>query len=399
MIEYKEALEKILKNVCQLQPEKTRIEYSAGRVLKEDIYSGIDMPPFNKSAVDGYAVCAADVKNAPVKLTCIGIIQAGGIFKKKIRNGECIKIMTGAPLPSGADSVIMVENSTRCGSNVLFSMAVKKGENICFKGEDIKGGQKVLAQGKKISLSDVALLATVGSRYVKTIGKPRVAVLNTGGEIIEPGTGLSKNKIYNSNGPMLQALLKSDGIEPFYLGIARDTCAQLQTALEKGLRSDILLISGGVSMGDYDLVPQVLKKLGIKRIFHKVNIKPGKPLFFGRKKKTLVFGIPGNPVSNFLSYLIFIRPALYKMAGRFDPVAGFKQGWVEREFHVKAGRRHFVMANMEKRGGRYYLYPVSCHGSADVAALSRSNAFITAENNQPIVKKGSKIGFIAWENL
>ncbi|MFH0771995.1 MAG: molybdopterin molybdotransferase MoeA [Candidatus Omnitrophota bacterium] len=300
MIEFEEALNIVLKNTDTLPAEQAPVDESTGRIAREDTYSNIEMPPFDKSAVDGYAVNSLDVKRVPARLRRVGLIQAGESFDRRLARGECVKIMTGTPMPKGTDSVVMVEDSRQQGEYVELSRSAEKRENVCFKGEDLQKRQKVLKKGTNISSSHVGILAAIGTPFVRVSCKPRVAILNTGGEIVPLGKKLGKNKIYNSNGPMLSALLKADGIEPCFLGIAKDNVRDLKKEIRRGLDADILLISGGVSMGDYDLIPSVLEGMGIKKIFHKVNIKPGKPLFFGRRQKgTLVFGIPGNPVSNF----------------------------------------------------------------------------------------------------
>lgn len=399
MIEFEEALSIILKNTDIIPTEEVPVDESMGRVLKEDAYSGIEMPPFDKSAVDGYAVKASDVKRVPARLRCLGLIQAGEAFGRRLARGECVKIMTGAPMPKGADSVVMVEDSRQQGEYVELSGSAEKGENVCFKGEDLKKRQKVLQKGIRISASHVAILATIGMPFVKVNGRPRVAILNTGGEIVPLGEKLGRNKIYNSNGPMLSALLKADGIEPYFLGIAKDNVRDLKKEIGRGLDADVLLISGGVSMGDYDLIPSVLEGMGIKKIFHKVNIKPGKPLFFARRKKTIIFGVPGNPVSNFLAYLIFVRPALNKMTGCRCGKPGFKEGIIETGFHSKAGRRHFVLVKVSKRENRYYLTPVTSHGSADVLALSKADGFMAVGPHTGVIKKRSKVEFITWKKI
>lgn len=407
MIEFEEALDIILRNTPVLPTEKVPIEESVGRILKEDVYSDIEMPPFDKSAVDGYAVNTLDLKEVPVRLRCLGLIQAGESFGRKLARGECVKIMTGAPMPQGADSVVMVEDSRQEDDRVELFRGVEKGENVCFKGEDIKKRQKVLNKGIKISPSHIAILATLGIPSVKTVGMPEVSILNTGGEIVPLGKKLDRNKIYNSNGPMLSALLRADGIEPLFLGIAKDEVENLEKKIREGLNADLLLISGGVSMGDYDFIPRVLEGMGIKKIFHKVNIKPGKPLFFGRhtvskkkrRGKTLVFGIPGNPISNFLAYLIFVRPALKKMMGCPSPKPEFKEGILETKFHSKAGRKHFVLVKISKRKSCYYLTPLVSHGSADVLALSKTDGFMVVGPYTSDIKKGSNIEFITWKKI
>ncbi len=304
--------------------------------------------------------------------------------------------MTGAVLPKGTDSVVMVEDSRKKNGYVEILKSVAKGSNVCFKGEDIKKGQKIFQKGRTISISDMALLATVGKPLVRIVKKPEVALLNTGGEIVPLGRKLNKGKIYNSNGPQLLTLLKLDGITPHFLGIAKDTPYDLLKAIKKGLKSNVFLISGGVSMGDYDLVPKILEKLGVKKIFHKVNIKPGKPLFFGVAKGTIVFGIPGNPVSNFLAYNLFIRPALYKLMGAHKGEPLFKQGIVMKAFSHKSDRTHFVLVKIFKKGDGYCLYPIASHGSADILALSKADGFMIVEANVAIVKATSRVKFFTW---
>ncbi len=416
-LNYKEALRGILNNTQRLDSERVCVEETVGYLSAEDVFSKIDMPPFDKSAMDGYAVTAQDTQDAPVRLRCVGLIQAGEDFKGKILHGECVKIMTGAALPKGVDSVVMIEDTVDSDGFVNIKFPASKRQNICFKGEDVQKGKKVLEKNRVISASCVALLAAVGRRLVKVVKRPKVAVLNTGGEIAHPsrklsrgqiynsngpqlaapGRKLSRGQIYNSNGPQLAALLKSDGIKPLYLGIVKDRPKELMRAVRKGFKSDIFLISGGVSMGDYDLVPGTLKRMGTKEIFHKVNIKPGKPLFFGKKARTLIFGIPGNPVSNFLTYQIFIRPAVYKMSGYSSYFPRFEKGILRSSFRQKAGRTHFVLVNIEKKDSNWHVNPVSCHGSADVLALSKANGFMVVDKGINYIKPGSEVKVFLWK--
>ncbi len=399
MISYEQALENILKNTHTLPDEKILTEGSLGRVLNEDILSGIEMPAFDRSAMDGYALNHLDAEKVPVKLKCIGLIQAGEVFNKKLKRGECVKIMTGAEVPANADTVVMVEYTrvTEEGAEIL--RAAQKGENIFFQGEDFKKKQLVLEKGTEILPSHIGILATVGRKFVKVISKPKVAVLNTGGEIVSLGEKLGRNKIYNSNGPMLQALLESDGITPIRLGIAKDNSNELKEKIKKGLDADILLISGGVSMGDYDLVPDILEELGVKKIFHKVNIKPGKPVFFGTKNKTVIFGVPGNPVSNFVAYHIFIRAVIQKMMGEQSPGPGFKEGFATTDFHKKPGRRYFALAKLSIKEGKCYLSSIPGHSSADTLSLSRADSLVMLDDAATGVKSKSKVKFITWRQI
>lgn len=448
MITWKKALDFILKNTPVLKEEKTDITKTTGMILAEDIYSGIRMPPFDKSAVDGYALKAEDTKNIPAQLKCIGVIQAGHNFTKEVKHNQCIKIMTGAPIPKGANAIVMIENTLSQNDHIKINSKVTNGDNICLQGEDIKYGRIIARKDTLISPSHISLLSAVGKKYVGVRQKPKVAVLNTGGEIIPAGNILPKNKIYNSNGPQLLALLKTDGLEPIFLGIVKDDFEKLTAVIRQGLKNDILLISGGVSMGDYDLIPKVLKKLGVKEIFHKIKIKPGKPLFFGVRGKTLVFGIPGNPVSNFLVYQIFIRPAIYKMRGYKNSGNIFKRGILEKDFLPKNERTHFVLINisvnpvrelrsltpyrdLSLRGptvyadsnfsrcsgipplpgippsgfsngvkqNHYYLKPVNSHGSADIFALSNADGFMVIEPTKRYLSKETLVDFITWKNI
>ncbi len=399
MITYERALETVVQNARRLSSERILIERSIGRVLNEDIYSKVAMPPFDKSAMDGYALRASDAADSPVKLKCVGLIQAGQAFKRKLCKGECVKIMTGAQLPAGADSVVMVEDTKDNAGAIEVLKGARQKDNICFKGEDLKVGQRVLKAGEEISPAAIAILATVGRRFVEVVRKPKISLMNTGGEITPLGAKLGNNKIYNANGPLLGAFLESEGIKPQFLGIAEDNEPKLKKMIRNGLGVDILLISGGVSMGDYDLVPSVLRSLGIKEIFHKVNIKPGKPIFFGTKGKALVFGIPGNPVSNFLAYLIFIRPAVYKMMGHKNSRPLFRTGVVGEEFHSKKGRKHFVLVKIANKKGRHYLAALASHGSADTLSLSKADGFMIVGEDSCVIKKNSKAQFITWKTI
>ncbi len=399
MITFEQALDGIIKHTIVLGVKEVPIEESIGMVLAEDIYSKVEMPPFNKSAVDGYALRAANIKTIPAKLKNLGNIKAGEGFNKKINSGECVKIMTGAPLPEGSDSVVMVEFTQFNGQEVTVLQAVEKGANVCFKAEDLKCGQKVTAKGIKIDVSHVPVLAAVGRKFVKAVARPKVAILNTGGEIVPVGRKLPKNSIYNTNGPMLEALFGSDGIRARALGIAPDDKRDLEKMLKKGLDADILLISGGVSVGDYDFVPEVLRRLGVKQVFHKVKIKPGKPLFFGIKNKTIIFGVPGNPLAGFLAYLIFVRPALLKMCGGKNYYPIFQEGILKSSFLRQASRKHFVLIKITEKQNQYYLSPIPGHGSADIISLSQADGFMVIGQDIPTLKKNAKVKFITWKKI
>lgn len=392
MITFEEAIYTVLKNARPLPPATTPIEEAVGRALAENVRSAVEMPPFHKSAVDGYAARAADVKPGAA-LRCRGLVQAGQGYKGKIKPGECVKVMTGAPVPAGADAVVMVEDSAEEGSLIKFSAAIRKGANIARRGEDIKKGQLILRRGAVITVSHIAALAAAGRASVRTGALPSVALVNTGGEIVPPGRPLGKNRIYNSNGPMLAAMLRADGISAAPV-IVPDVAARLRAALAKALESDIVLISGGVSMGDYDLVPGLLAELGVKKVFHKVRVRPGKPMFFGVKGKKLVFGIPGNPVANFMAYLAYIRPAIRRMAGRPDSAPLFLEGACEVKFDPRTPRRAMMLSTV-RAAADFALTPVSNNGSADILALAAANGFTMVPEGGAL-RKGERTRFISW---
>jgi molybdopterin molybdotransferase len=301
--------------------------------------------------------------------------------------------MTGAPVPAGLDAVMMVERTSERNGLVQFEEGIPKGANIALRGEDIKKGQKILGRGTLIAVSHIAVLAAVGRSHVKTGALPEVALINTGGEIVSPGLKLGRNRIYNSNGPMLSAMLKSDGIIAAPV-IVRDDAKKMKAAIAKALKSDLVLISGGVSMGDYDLVPGVLKSLGVKAVFHQVRVRPGKPMFFGVKGRKLVFGIPGNPVANFMAYLAYIRPAIRKMSGHADYAPEFKTGICAGKFDPKTPRRALVLSTVRARP-EYFLDEITNNGSADILALAGAAGF-TMVKESGSVKKGEKAKFITW---
>ena len=396
MISFNEAFKKVLDQAKILGYEKLPVDESLGYVLAEDIVSEYDIPHFNKSAMDGYAVRYDDLKYIPVKLKCIDIIRTGQVFKKTVNKGECVKIMTGSLMPEGTDSVVMVEHTETAHKNKGLIKIFKKvdyGENVCLKGEDIKKGRTVLKKGALIRGPEVSIISSLGMSIVRVYKKPTVAVLSTGDEIIEPGKSLVHGKIYNSNGHMFLSLFKEMGIKARYLGIVKDEEKKLKKAVMNGLKSDILLLSGGVSMGDYDLVPGVLKKCGVKKVFHKVRMKPGKPLFFGVRNNRLVFGIPGNPVPAYLIYFIFIKPVVDKLMGK-KLCLNVTKGIMKKDYRRKPGRKHFVPVLYKNDGS---VYPVeNYHGSADISSLTRANGFMVMPASAGFIKKGQDVELLLW---
>ncbi|RPI89330.1 MAG: molybdopterin molybdenumtransferase MoeA, partial [Planctomycetaceae bacterium] len=338
MLTVEEALSAIEGVVVPLPTLRVPLADSLGLVLAEAGVADLDSPPFDKSLMDGYAVRSEDVARAPVELRIIEEVLAGGVPRKALAAGDATKIMTGAPIPAGADAVVPVEQTVMAANGapprVTISVAIASGRNILKRGESTRAGDTVVPQGRLIRAMEVGCLAELGRHTVKVVRRPRVAVLATGDELVpiteKPGPG----QIRNSNEAMLVAQLRQAGVDAFGLGIARDDKHDLRSKIEQGLKYDVLVLSGGVSAGQVDLVPLVLAEAGVTQIFHKVRVKPGQPLWFGlldrgrpatvplapafiesSKDRCYVFGLPGNPVSSLVCCELFVRTALRKLAG------------------------------------------------------------------------------------
>ncbi|PIS29333.1 hypothetical protein COT42_05745 [Candidatus Saganbacteria bacterium CG08_land_8_20_14_0_20_45_16] len=404
MIKAAKALNIVLKHAKSLGTEKIPLSATLGRVLSENIYSDIAMPPFDRSAMDGFAVNSKDKSKA---FEIIEDIPAGKVPKKMIKFGQCARIMTGAMLPKGTDKVIKVEDSEPAtksrGSStfkepkVLLSGSLKS--NVSKAGEDIKKGQLILKKGTKLRPQEAAMLATVGKTKVKVLRQPRVAVISTGSELVEPNHKPKAGQIRNSNASMLLLQLKRQGIDGQYLGIARDNFVATRKLIQKGLKqADILLLSGGVSVGDYDFVREVLKSCGVKVHFNKVAIKPGKPTVFGTKGKKVVFGLPGNPVAVLVIFELFVVPALDKIVGRrtkdnFTPMKllkDFKRRDTKREQYypikITRGNRDF-----QSQVPDTFAAPLVFHGSAHMQALTKADGIMQIKNGIKNVKKGAMV--------
>jgi molybdopterin molybdotransferase len=322
MLTVDEALRLVLDHTEPLPPQPVELTGALGHVLAEPVFSDIDSPPHHKSIVDGYALVAADALAPGVKLAVLEEITAGAVPTRTIERGTATRIMTGAPLPPGADAVVMVEKTEPLGDLVQINeVPVRAGQNIMRRATSLAKGQTVLKAGKLLRAIEVGLLAEVGRPVVSTFPSPRVAIIATGNELVEAAAIPAAGQIRNSNGPLLVGLVEQAGGTPVNLGIARDNAADLRAKIAAALSHDVVVLSGGVSAGVLDLVPQVLADLGALQVFHKVNLKPGKPLWFGTKPgaggqgRTLVFGLPGNPVSTLVSFELFVRPALQRLRG------------------------------------------------------------------------------------
>ena len=395
MIQVQEALDKIL---CQIQfkgVERVPLGQALGRVLTEDVVSRINNPPLDNSAMDGYAVIAEDIQSAtpenPVKLEMIEEIAAGYTAKGTLKPGQTMRIMTGAPIPPGADAVLMQEDTQKDGNAILCLDKADVAENIRRAGEDVKIGEGVIKKGTTLSPAHIGMLAVIGRSQIAVSQRPTVAILSTGDEILELDETPQGPQIFNSNGHMLAAQIKSAGGIPVYLGIAKDTEKDLMEKFEWALKADIVVSSGGVSVGDYDLVKSSLQKMGQDMLFWKVAMKPGKPLAFGRIGKTPIFGLPGNPVSSFVSFEQFVRPSLRKVLGCSDLSHKTVQAKLTRTIYKKPGRLHFLSSIVSWANGEYTVTPAGEQGSGILKSAANANGLLIFPLEAEEIKQGQEV--------
>jgi len=385
MIPIEEA-EQILDNIT-FHPETEIIPLTEtlGRVLGQDIISTINMPPFDKSAMDGYALKKDDDSK---RFKVVEVIAAGSVPTKKIEKGHCAGIMTGAMLPEGADRVIKVE-VTQEKDGYMTITGVDNNTNICYLGEDVKPGDTILKSGHLIRPQEVGIIASMGRKDVSVYKKPLLGIVTTGSEIIEPGNPLQTGQIYNSNAYSISAQVLQSGARIKYAGIASDDKEIIRNKIGNLLEeTQFVLISGGVSEGTFDFVPYILKDLGVKLFFDRVAIQPGKPTVFGRRENTLVFGMPGNPVSTFIVFEVLVKPVLYRSMGYvYQP--RITKGVMAKEFKRKRTvRTAYVPVKLNRENE---VEPVEYHGSAHLSALANANALLKIPRGQKIISKGTTV--------
>lgn len=351
---------------------------SIAHILAEDIQSDISMPPFDKSAMDGYALRCADTANVPTTLRVIDDVPAGKFPTKAVKSGEASRIMTGAPIPEGADAIVMVEmTDSPDREHVTIKRAAKKGDHICRMGEDLKEGDIVLRKGAEIRAQEVAVLAAVGRAHVPVFKKPRIALMSTGDELVEVGEKPGMGKIRNSNSYSIAAQIAAAGLDCRMLGIARDTREDIRRMVHEGIEeSDVLVVSGGVSVGEYDFVIDALKAEGVETLLHQVMIKPGRPFTYGRRGDKRVFALPGNPVSTYVIFDVFVKPFLKKMCGYGAAEGETVHARVLSGTTKLSDRLQYVPGKFRRVNDEILVDIISWHGSADIFALTRANCFV-----------------------
>jgi len=398
MISFEEAFKIVLNSVKITGHETVNLNNSLNRILAQDVVSDIDMPPFDKSAMDGYACKAENISN---ELTVIEIIPAGYVPKLHVGKNECSKIMTGAMIPEGTDCVIIIEETEETAHNkIKFTGNLEKDAkgnlkyfqrrrgNICYTAEDIKHNETVLNKGTIIKPQHIAVLATVGCANPLVGIRPKVGIIATGSELVEPNEKVDGPNIRNSNSYQLFAQAKKMGVEPTYYGIAEDTDEAIDSRVKKAIaENDVLLISGGVSMGDFDLVPGILKKNGIRLLFDKIAIQPGKPTTFGISDDIICFGMPGNPVSTFVQFEILTKPLLYKMMGHDFKPNIFSLPLGKTIKRKRAIRKSIIPIFIKDNKA----YQVEYHGSAHINAICHAEYLISIPVGITQIEEGTMV--------
>ena len=396
MILASDARKTILGYVQQLPSVELNFREVLGLVCAEDVVADLDVPSFDRSAMDGYTIRWEDIKEAShdsaLKLRVVAEVMAGEPFAGLVTNGETVRIMTGGKIPSGADTVIEQELVKTAGENhILIRQAVARGRNIRKAGEDFSIGTVILRRGTVLRPAAIGILASAGKSNVKVVRKVNVSCLATGDEIVEPSERITDGKIYNSNAYALEALTRDCGATPNYIGIARDSQNELREKVEEGLKADVLVTSGGVSVGKSDLLFNVLEELRVEIKFSKVNIKPGMPFLFGMWRQTPIFGLPGNPVSTVVTFLQFVKPALRKMMGLpLDEGKKFSAR-MEHEYSKADGKFHYVRGIATQKNGETVVRATASQSSGVLSSLVEGNCLIFIPEDKKVVRAGESV--------
>ena len=385
------AIEAVVGAAAPLPPERVALHEAHGRVLAEEVASDLDLPPFDRVAMDGWAVRSSDVVEPPTSLKVIGQVNAGRVFAGQVAAGQAVRVMTGAPLPAGCDAVQPLERGREEAGRVLVYDAVAAGQHVAPRGEDLRAGVVALRAGAVVGPTEIALLASLGRAQVSVHGRPSAAVVSTGDELVEVEESVSPGRIRNSNGPMLASLARAAGCDPVSHAVAPDDEASLRRALEHGLHSNLLLVSGGVSKGDKDLVGATLTGLGVELRFHGIDMQPGKPAWFGRRGACLVFGLPGNPMSAFTTATLLVAPAIRKMRGLVDAAPRWIRVPLLEGFTRRASRPGYLPCRVERGASGLTCRALPFHGSGDLVTVTRANATWRAPADTSVFRKGDTV--------
>lgn len=388
MIEIKKAIRIIDAEIKQLGAEKVVLSQAVGRILAENIVADTDLPPFDRSQMDGYAVVAADTKNSPVELKLVGESAAGRGWHKTMKPGEAVRIMTGAPVPAGADSVQKIELTSELGDSVEIREPAEKGRYIIRRGDEIKKGKTIFKSGAVVTENMIPTLASFGYAEVRVSQNPRVAIIGTGSEIVEIGKKPGRDQIRNSNSVMLEVLCRKFAATPTILPNVKDEISDLKSQISNAAKtSEIVILTGGVSVGKYDHTKTALAELGATIFFEKVRLKPGKPAVFAKLGKAFVFGLPGNPVSAAVTFQLFVRKAILKMQNAAD--SNMRKGFAILSSDAKAARERdaYVPSKLETNDqGQLVATPLKWSGSSDFVGFAQADSLIIIPRDKSVAE-------------
>jgi molybdopterin molybdotransferase len=404
MLSVDEALQSILREVQPFAADSVALDDALGLVTATEIISNIDSPPFDKSLMDGYAVRAADITGESTTLQVIEELTAGKVSSKVVRTGEATRIMTGAPMPDGADAVVKVEETQfdAASQTVRFTgTSIKVGANLIRRGTSMKQGDVVLPSCRFLRPQELGSLAEMGGYLISVRRRPKIAVLATGDELVPINETPGPGQIRNSNETMLAAQIRRAGGEAVPVGIAKDDAIHLREKIFVGLQSDVLLLSGGVSAGKLDLVPSALEASGVKQVFHKVHLKPGKPIWFGvldtdNSPRKYVFGLPGNPVSSLVCFELFVRTAIRRLMGIDPAMPQAVRAKLGQEHIVHSDRPTYHPARLDREAAEAIVTPMPWHGSSDLRATVDANGMILFPAGEKTYSSGEPIEFFLW---
>ncbi len=402
MLTFEEARRKVIEQVGKRKGPRATAVVSAwdalGLVLAQEVKTDREYPPFDRSTRDGYALRSKEAALG-AQLKCVGEIKAGDTVRETLAPGTCLQIMTGAAVPAGADAVVMIEHTSREGDVVRFERAARPGQNIVPRGSEAAAAQTILTPGMRLGYAELALAAQVGASRLQCALKPRVAILSTGDEVVLIDETPGEFQIRNSNSVSLAAQVRIAGGEPVVLGNAADRAEDLGERIERGLKEDALLLSGGVSMGKYDLVENVLKALGAEFFFDAVAIRPGKPAVFGICHGKPVFGLPGNPVSTMVTFELFVAPAIDLLSGAEARALPLVEARLAEALNEKPGLTHFLPARVEWRAPTPQVKALKWQGSGDIAALAKANCFLVVSEDKGSIEVGESVSVLMRKDV
>ncbi|TWT58417.1 Molybdopterin molybdenumtransferase [Thalassoglobus neptunius] len=404
MLSVIEALDLIRDRVLPGETSVKPLSETLGHTVAESILSPIDSPPFDKSMMDGFAIRTEDFAQGAIPLSLVGQITAGESSDSPLQSGETVQIMTGAPIPPNVDAVVPVELSSVENGVVHLNVdpaQLRSGWNIIPRGSNMQQGIEVLSTGSSIRPQEIALLGEIGKANLRVHHRPRVAVLATGNELVDVGEDPGPGQIRNSNALMLAAQVESCGAIPVVLGIARDNRDDLRDKVQAGLECAMLCLSGGVSAGTLDLVPSVLAEAGVEPVFHKLAMKPGKPIWFGSRNDAAngpcyVFGLPGNPVSSMVCFELFVRTALRKFCGDTQTDVPLQNAHLKRDFQQRGDRQVWFPSTLEFEGGKAVVNPVDWKGSSDLRSTLLANCSAVFDAGDNLYQAGELVNVLVW---